>query len=375
MVHVVSGDQWAGAEVMQLHLLTHLAAQFPDCPPSVVCLNEGELTRRLGEAGVDVTVLPESSLSFGQILWRAWRLLADRKPAVLHSHRYKEHLLVAALAPALGARAVATVHGLPEPARTRRLGYRAQTALTYRVLRSRFHRIIAVSAEMRNRLLAEQGFAPSTVDVIINGIPIPDAARAASNAATIHVGSVGRFVKVKRFELFLDAAALVIQRFPRTRFSILGDGPDRELLRQRAASLGIADRVHFARPLSNPDSFFRSLDVYVNTSEHEGLPLSVLEAMAHGKPVIASAVGGIPEIVRNEDEGILITSSSAADFADAICGVVGSAAERDRIGRGARARVAADFSAASMAGHYGRFYEALAGGPSAPVLTSASVQR
>ena len=336
IVHLVSGDQWAGAEALQSHLLTHLASQAPGCELSVICLNEGELARRLSDAHVEVVVLPESSLSFGEIFWRSRNLLAARRPHILHSHRFKEHFLAAALAPLLRARTVATVHGLPEPARTRRLRYELQTALTLRLLRTRFDRVVAVSSDLRRRLIADCGFAASKLDVVINGIPIPPAAPQARQDDTLHVGSVGRFVTVKRFELFLEAVALLNERFPKVEFSILGDGPEREMLVQRAVALGVSDRVRLMRPVLNPHPYFESLDVYVNTSAHEGLPLTVLEAMAHGVPVVASAVGGIPEIARNSDEAILVSSSQPADFAAAISRLLEDATERRRIGQAGR---------------------------------------
>jgi glycosyltransferase involved in cell wall biosynthesis len=361
VVHIVSGDQWAGAEVMQSSLLSRLVRLAPSCELAVICLNHGELARRLQSAGVDVTVLPETTLSFAQILTRARRLLAARRPDVLHSHRYKEHYLAAVLAPFLRARTVATIHGLPEPAHKRRWRYALQAAMTFRLLRSRFDRIVAVSADLRRQLVGVHGCGESSVDVVTNGITIPELVHVARTDASFHVGSVGRFVKVKGFEMFLDTAALVLKQYPHARFSLLGDGPDRELLLRRAETLGIASRVNFVAPTTNPQSYFESLDLYVNTSEHEGLPLTVLEAMAHGVPVVAPNVGGIPEVVRSGEEGVLVAARQPADFAAAIVGLLADEAGRSRISRAGRERVVAAFSADAMALRYGQLYADLAG--------------
>ena len=191
----------------------------------------------------------------------------------------------------------------------------------------------------------------------------------------LQIRSVGRFVKVKRFELFLDAAALVLKRYPQVQFSLLGDGPDRDLLTRRADALGIGHRIRLVRPMTNPQSYFASLDVFVNTSEHEGLPLSVLEAMAHGVPLVASMVGGIPEIVRNSTEGILVASDQPEDFASAISGLASDAAARTRIGRAGRERVIAEFSAEAMGRQYGYLYQRLAASPDAGRLQPAPARR
>lgn len=375
VVHLVSGDQWAGAEVMQAHLLAELQRLSPACGPAVICLNDGELARRLAGAGLDVTVLPETQLSFGEIAMRCRRVLAARRPDVLHSHRYKEHLLTAMLAPLFGAQAVATMHGLPEPARARRLRYELQTAVTIRLLRSRFDRIVAVSDDMRRQMIEEYRFDERQVDVVVNGIAIPVLPHSARGDVGLRIGSVGRFVKVKRFELFVDAAALVLKRYPQVQFSLLGDGPDRELITRRADALGVGDSIRLVRPMTDPQSYFASLDVYVNTSEHEGLPLSVLEAMAHGVPVVASKVGGIPEIVRNSNEGSLVASGQPEDFASAIGALVGDPAARARIGRAGRERVIAEFSAEAMGRQYQQLYQRLAGSPDAGRLEPAPAQR
>jgi L-malate glycosyltransferase len=375
VVHLVSGDQWAGAEVMQMHLLTHLA-HTPACAPSVICLNEGELSGRLRSAGVAVTVFPESKLSFAQILRRAAGLLAQQRPAVLHSHRYKEHYLAALLAPWLGVRAVATVHGLPEPSRARRVGYELQAAMTFRLLRSRFDRIVAVSAEMRRQLLQRYRLAAGKVEVVINGVPIPAEQGPLRVDSVVHIGSVGRLVRVKRFELFLDVAAALCRQHSNLRFSILGDGPDRDLLIRRAAALGLEDHFQLVESTPNPHSYYASLDLYLNTSAHEGLTLSVLEAMAHRVPVVASAVGGIPEIVRaGRDEGVLIDSADPRDYAAALSTMIADAAARSRVGQRGSDRVRAHFSAEAMAHSYGCLYQQLAGRPVAAVLAPVSMER
>ena len=122
-----------------------------------------------------------------------------------------------------------------------------------------------------------------------NGIPVPRQVEAGGDASAseIHIGTVGRLVPVKDHALFLDTAAAIRCRGGRAWFSILGDGPLREALMRQAAEIGLDRFLEFLPPRPDPWMYHRSLDIYLNTSIHEGMPLSILEAMACGKPVVA----------------------------------------------------------------------------------------
>jgi glycosyltransferase involved in cell wall biosynthesis len=357
VVHLLSGDQWAGAEVMAFHLLHHLSKRGPDVAVMALCLNEGQLSAQLRQVGVPVHVLPESSLSFPQIVRQAARLLRGLRVDVLHSHRYKEHYLAALLSAWTGARLVATVHGLPEPARRRRTWYALQTGLTFQVLRSQFDAVTAVSASMQRVLVDVYRLRAERVHVVVNGIAIPDKVVREAGKRPLHVGSVGRLVAVKRYELFLEVAAVVRRLFPDVQFSVLGDGPDREMLLRKARALGIHDCFRVVEPMADPRPYYQSLDVYMNTSESEGLPLSVLEAMASGVPVVAAAVGGIPEVVGHGIHGRLVDSSRAQDYAEPCAELLANRPLRAQLAAQCRERVQAEFSADVMASRYADLYE------------------
>jgi glycosyltransferase involved in cell wall biosynthesis len=359
VVHLVSGDQWAGAEVMTWLLLSELASRADQCRVSAVALNDGELVRRLRASNVNVHVFDERRLSFLEILRSTLALVRSAGADVLHSHRYKEHWLAAGLAAVTKSRTVATVHGMPEPARTVRLRYAAQTWATFRLLTYRFDGVAAVSEATRQRLVVDHHLRSAQVHIVPNGIRVPADPARAPKTESPHIGSVGRLVAVKRFELFLETAAIVRRQYPTARFSILGDGPDREMLVSRAAAMGLGGCFRVLDPVLDPWSYYRSLDVYVNTSASEGLPLSVLEAMSIGVPAVASAVGGIPEVVRQGLDGVLVYSSQASDYAAACAGLLSDGARREQLGNRARERVLSEYSAATMATRYIDLYHQL----------------
>lgn len=324
-------------------------------------LNEGILSEKLRQRNVPTEVIPESGSSFLGVFIRALLFLRGRKIDLIHSHRYKENLLALFLAKATGVkRLVTTLHGLPEAPHAGypqdRLG--AKTRLDHRILKRNFTRVVAVSQEMKETLVHRYRFSEDRLAVIYNGIPLPASSegRSGLDRAGIHIGTVGRMVPVKDFDLFLRVAAEVLKKDDRVRFSILGDGPLRGKLIQTAKELKIDPFVHFLSPRPDPSDFYRSLDLYLNTSLHEGIPISVLEAMACGKPVVASAVGGIPEILSHGRAGMLIDGRDPEGFARSCLRLIEDERLRDSMGEEARRRVASDFSGSKMAGHYSGLY-------------------
>lgn len=325
-------------------------------------LNEGTLTERLREAGVTTYVVPEARHTLAGILWRAARQLRDERIGVIHSHRYKENVLAWLLAKRLGiTELVTTVHGLPEAPGNR--GADIQSAgwrrrLDYAVVRNGFSVAVAVSEDMRRALIDRYGFREDRLRVIRNGGRFPeDAARTTMPGPVFHVGTVARMVPVKGLDLFLEVAAILRRETGAVRFSILGDGPLREELVRKARDLDIHDCMEFVAPRQDPFSYYRSLDVYLNTSVHEGLPLSVVEAMACGKPVVSAAVGGIPEIVTDGVEGFLVERRDAERFAERCLALRRDTGLWRSMGVRAAASARSRLSAEAMAQAYRRLYE------------------
>ena len=360
VLHVFSGDLWAGAEVMIFNLLQELRA-CDDLRVVALALNDGTLVRRLRSVGVETHVIPEEGRPFAAIVGKSLQLARQIRADVIHSHRYKENLLAWVLARCTAARGlISTLHGLPDATSgARRAGAPALVRrANLQLLKRGFDVAVAVSQELRGILVESHSFPEERVRVIHNGVSVPvgEPPRRERSGREMHVGTVGRLVPVKAFDLFVEAASLVAREGPGVQFSILGDGPLRERLLALATTRGMETRLRVLPPVVDPAPYYRSLDVYVSTSLHEGLPLSVVEAMAHGKPVVAARVGGIPEVVTHGEHGFLVEGRDPAEFARWILELARDEVRRQDMGERAVMRARSCFSASRMGEQYRALY-------------------
>jgi len=361
VLHIFSGDLWAGAEVVIFHLLNSLKS---DAGVQILALslNDETLATKLRDIGIKTWVIPESQHGFLKILFIARRLFKGKEIDIIHSHGYKQNLLAFMLAKLLHVtRLVATLHGMPEPrgdGMIKKSKVRVLSTLDYGILNRYFTRIVSVSLEMRERLVREHTISPEKIRVIRNGIasPVVENVLCGPVSDIFHIGNVGRLVPVKDFDLFLEVASRIKRIDDRARFSILGEGPLRQHLIHRAQELGIEDDVRFLPACSDPFPYYRSIHLFLNTSLHEGIPLSILEAMASGLPVVAPRVGGIPEIIENGRQGILVEERTPDGFARACLELMHSHDLRKKMGMTARERFVKHFSSSRMASSYLALY-------------------
>ena len=356
---ISSGDLWAGAEVVVWNLIRQLQ-KFPDIELSAIILNEGRLAAELRNLKLIIRVLDERRQSFPMLVLRACAFLRQRQSQVLHSHRYKENILTFfARSSVRKARLVATQHGMPE---TGHGGFRAAgclvAGLNSHLLAHQFDQLVGVSFDMQKRLIQEFGFRKEKVSVIHNGIELPEL-RSFKRSGLMAVGSAGRLFAVKDFPLMIAAARIASRQKAGLRFEIAGEGPERAHLEELIAAFGVGDHFTLRGHVADMQRFYSGLDVYMNTSIHEGIPMSILEAMAHGVPVIAPRVGGIVEIIDDGVDGFLVSGRKPKDFAER-CIRLQDLELRKRMGQAARDKVKRLFSAEQMANQYHRLYHELA---------------
>jgi glycosyltransferase involved in cell wall biosynthesis len=311
--------------VQAFTLLTTLHRQ-QDIQVAAVVMNEGELATRLRQNGIPVHVLPETSLSAFQIARQLRDLIATWRPDVIHTHRIKENIL-GCLANALSGNvpSVRTVHGAGE--------HRAKGLLkAHKRLLSSLDRwcgrhlqrkIIAVSSELAD--LLAQDYPRDHVVVIENGIDIASVRSrihavewSTAEPGATQIGIVGRLMPVKRVDLFLAMARELQEREPgrNWRFHIFGDGPLAPELASLARSLGIADRTTFHGHRNDIIACIAALDTLVICSDHEGLPMTALESLVTGTPLVAHAVGGLSELLRGWADDNLVSRHAPEAYAD-----------------------------------------------------------
>jgi glycosyltransferase involved in cell wall biosynthesis len=190
--------------------------------------------------------------------------------------------------------------------------------------------------------------------VVHNGVPSVDP-HERDHRHTLLVGLVGRLSREKRPDVFIRACEAV----PSGRFVIVGDGPLKEESVRLADALGVAGKVSFLGHLDDVGPVYRDLDVLVLTSDFEGTPLVVLEAMAHGLPVVATTVGDVPVLIRDGREGFLVPPGDTAGLAEAITRLLHDVSLRSAMGARARFRFEEHFTIAAMADAYAAIYDDL----------------
>jgi len=326
-------------------------------PVEVACSTGGVRAGALAEAGVPVSILLDTlvkrrvSRRYGRSLRR---LIEDRRPALVHAHLYASAAAAAQATRDLAVPLVITEH-TEAPWRGRRA--REVSREVYR----RADRVVAVSTAIRDVLVAEYDVPFGQVDVVLPATTAPVAERPVPRRPRgAVVGVVGRLVPEKGVDVFLQAAALVLAVVPHARFLVVGDGPMRADLERRAAALGIADSVTFTGFRADAPQLIAGLELLAVPSRSDGSPLVVCEAMAAGIPVVASRVGGLPDLVADGRTGLLVGPGQGEDLARAMVSLLLDPAGADVLGTRAR-EVAATRTHAHLVDRMETVYRCLAG--------------
>jgi L-malate glycosyltransferase len=353
-MQLASGDLWAGAEAVIFELCKGLSC-IDEIQLLAVFLNSSKLSGECLSYGINTIVIEEASSTTIQLLSKILNIFRAFKPHIIHSHRYKENLMAAiSCAPAGFSKLVTTVHGLPET------GYSLKTktimSINSLIINHLFSAVIAVSDDIMFRFAKVIG-SDNKLTRIYNGIEIPNIRHRISKEFVI--GSAGRLVTIKDYSFMIEIAKLICKSKPSVRFVLAGDGPERVMLNEKINRYGLSEFISLYGHIEDMDTFYNSIDLYLNTSHHEGIPVTILEAMVRGIPVVAPSVGGIPEIISDESVGVLVKERSTKAFYDAILKIVNSPVVAEDIGFAGRKHVIDHFSNSSMTSAYYHLYKKL----------------
>ena len=248
------------------------------------------------------------------------RIIKKHHPDMIHTHGYKTNLLGFFISKLFKIPIVTTVHGLHSGK------FRPFVWLSLKLLRH-FDRIIAVSDQIRKELKAFK--VPLIKMITIRNVPPVKIKGNSANPNSFReeigippdaklVGFVGRLEPVKGCSLFIKSIPEVAESYPDSYFVVVGDGTERKSLESLVRELGIENRVSFCGFRDDPTNVFQSLDLFVLPSLNEGIPLAMLEAMSNEVPVVATSVGGIPEVIKDKVNGILVPPQNPQALAESI---------------------------------------------------------
>ena len=368
VLHIASGDLWAGAEV-QLFTLANGLKKNTNTIVHIILLNHGRLEKELIDCGFDVTIFDETKSNGFQILRQLIYLIKKLQPDVIHSHRSKENILGSIAALLSGnIPSLRTAHGASEKNPTW-FHIPKQLILFIDWFIGRFlqKKIIAVTGDLAEIL--QNSYPTHKIEVIENGIDTSsyidlvktDGLDERPSNIPFRIGIVGRLVPVKRVDLFIRAANEIFNNHPKlsVSFHIFGDGPLRIELVALNQKLKAKEIIHFEGHCENMPQELAKLNLLLITSDHEGLPMVLLESMALKTPVIAHAVGGIPMVLNQGECGAVIYSQQPSNYATAIVELINNEEKRELLTKNAFIRVRDHYSSEKNARSYLAIYSRL----------------
>ena len=373
VVHLIYRLDFGGLETLLVDCINHM-------PPeryrhAIVCLTGyTEFADKITRPGVALYALDKQpGLGLG-IHVKLFKLLRQLRPAVLHTYNFA---CAEYAAPAWLAGVPVRVHAEHGRDASDPQGLNPKHNFLRRALVPFIDRYVPVSHDLHRWLKDVVRIPAAKAELIMNGVDtlrfapkLPAATTPWAGEDVFTIGTVGRLQDVKDQASLIEAFALLCARRPeqraRLRLAIVGDGPLRDKLAQKARELGVHDLVWFPGARNDIPELMRSFDVFALSSIAEGTPVTLLEAMACGLPVVATKVGGIPEVVQDGVNGALVPASNPPALADALEAYVQDPVRVAAHGAAARANIERHYSVAAMVGAYTALYDRLSNTKTTP---------
>lgn len=388
VVHVINTLQIGGAENCVRLLVSHLDRRRFS-PIVVAVQGSGPYEKELSQEGITVKVMnrPRRSIILWPVFvwdvlitgWQLYHFLKKEKPLILQTHLPVSEYFGLLIGRWAGIpHLIYTFHSsnfLPKRSR-KSLRFWARKKLT-QILSGRVQRVVAVSKAIAEKVRENLPAPTVAVQIIPNGIEvarfqnvIPQGTlkkELGMDPGDPLITSIGSLSPVKNQIMLLSAAARMIRIYPKMRLILVGEGPLKKSLLDFRERLGLVPYVHFLGLRKDIPEILSETDIFVSTSRWEGLPLSILEAMAAGKPIVATAVPGVLEVLE-ENTGILIPLDDIDELTRALQTLIENPTGRLELGQKGRERVKAYYALEAYVHQWEALYEELLfGEPSCPI--------
>jgi glycosyltransferase involved in cell wall biosynthesis len=335
-----------------------------------VCLDElGSLGQQLREEGFPVWVLRRQPGVDWGCSWRLAKLLRRERVDLLHAHQYTPFFYgVTARVLCRRPPVLFTEHGRWYPDYPRR-----KRMLANRLLLERRDRIVGVGQSVRQALIDNEGFPSHRVQVIYNGVEIAPFMDAGRQRATVRleldvgeddvlIMQVARLDPLKDHATAIRALGRVVQQGIKAQLVLIGEGPEEPKIRELVQQLKLEGHVRFLGLRTDIPRLLSAADVYWLTSVSEGIPLTLIEAMAVGLPIVATRVGGVQEVIQDGKTGLLAPRGDDAALAEKVLYLASSPLLRQQMGEMGRERAQALFSDQQMHDRYYHLYREMLDG-------------
>lgn len=361
VLHLISSGGMYGAE----SVILNMSRTLNECSHHSVLgvfSNSANPNLQLHESalreGIESYLIPCDGQIDRTVMASIQRLVASTQADVVHAHGYKADVYVYFALRRSRTPFFSTCHNWIKDG-----PLVSFYGMVDRIVLRNYAGVVAVSAEVRQRLLSA-GVKADRIHLIRNGIDlrpftkaIPSLRKDTVGGQVLIVGWIGRLSQEKGVDIFLRAAARVLAQCPSVKFVVVGEGPEQASIEALIETLRIGESVSLVGRREDMPSVYASLDVMVSSSRQEGLPMAILEGMASGLPLVATAVGDVPTVVLDGRTGVIVPPEDVDSLASAIVDLLRNANLRDQLGGAAAKLVENEFSADRMTAEYLRMYE------------------
>lgn len=366
VLFLISGGDTGGAKT---HLYALLEKLKDKVPVRLACFMDGDFIKGARELGVDTRLFEQKSRFDLSILKDIESMVKNEGFDIIHSHGARANFIAAALKKRVDAVMITTIHSdylRDFDGIYRKIVY---TGLNILALR-KFDYYVAVSGSFKSMLI-KRGFNPNDVFTVYNGMDYgkPFSYRnkeeflksvgVTPREGEVFVGIIGRHDMVKGHDIFMRGACLIAEKYKNVRFLVAGDRQGEAPLKKIAEDAGFSDRFVFCGFVPDIYSFLNACDINTITSRSESFPYVMLEGARLKKPLISSNVGGISDLVRDMETGLLFESENYSEFAKKVSYLLDNPDERTRLGQAIYERATTLFSSENLANEHVKIYNSV----------------